>query len=277
MSESADNHPEQTIPVQDPYAYVFGQPVTALPQDLFIPPDALQIVLERFEGPLDLLLYLIRKQNLDVLDIPMALITEQYLSYIQMLDSDKMDLAAEYLLMAALLIEIKSRLLLPKPPQLDEDEAEDPRAELGRRLLAYEQMKLAALKLDALPLAGRDFAWVCLYFEHEVAPQLPHIDIADLKQAWLALLSRTRNHQHHQVTQELLSVREQMVFILKYLSCHGGRCRFVSLFTSRDGVRLLVVNFIALLELVHAGMIDLFQDAQFSDIEVCLLQEHLQV
>ena len=149
------------MPSENTIAWVFGQPVTDVPQDLFIPPDALKVVLGSFQGPLDLLLYLIRKQNIDVLDIPMVKITEQYLHYIAQMEAYQFDLAAEYLLMAAVLIEIKSRLLLPRPQEAEEEEA-DPRAELVRRLLAYEQMKLAAQGLDALPRAGRDFAWAYL-------------------------------------------------------------------------------------------------------------------
>ena len=169
-------------------AWIFGQPVTDLPQDLFIPPDALKVVLSSFEGPLDLLLYLIRRQNIDVLDIPMLRITEQYLGYIAQMEAHQFDLAAEYLLMAAVLIEIKSRLLLPQTPDEADDEESDPRAELVRRLLAYEQMKLAAQNLDALPRAGRDFAWVWLPLEIAAEAKLPEVAVADLQQAWLAIL-----------------------------------------------------------------------------------------
>ncbi len=263
-TQLTENSEPQT---QEVLAYVFGQPVLEVPQDLFIPPDALQIVLERFEGPLDLLLYLIRKQNLNVLDIPMALITEQYLGYIKVLDENRLDVAADYLLMAALLIEIKSRLLLPKPPAEIEEE-EDPRVELAKRLLAYEQMKLAALGLDELPIAGRDFAWVCLHFEYEAEPLLPQVNVADLKQAWLAILSRMKNQQKHQVQTEALSVRAQMSAILKQLA--QGACTFTALFDEEKTVCFLVVNFIALLELVKEGMIDVQQEGDFSPIMVRL-------
>ncbi len=263
---------QDTPPPKEVLAYVFGQPVLEVPQDLFIPPDALQIVLERFEGPLDLLLYLIRRQNLNVLDIPMAMITEQYLSYINVLNENRLDLAAEYLLMAALLIEIKSRLLLPKAP-VEHEEAEDPRAELARRLLAYEQMKLAALKLDELPLAGRDFAWVCVHFEKETEAVLPHVNIGDLKQVWLGLLSRAKNNQHHQVQTEVLSVRAQMSAILKRLT-EKGSCLFGDLFEQNQNIPFLVVTFIAVLELVKEGLIDITQEAAFTPISVCLLTKH---
>ena len=160
------------LPASVPIAHVFGQPVLEVPQDLFIPPDALQLILESFEGPLDLLLYLIRKQNLDVLNIPMAEVTAQYMGYIDAMRDGRLELAAEYLLMAALLIEIKSRLLLPRPPVEGDDDPDDPRAELVRRLLEYEQMKLAALALDKLPQADRDFAWLAVLVEQsaEAAP-----------------------------------------------------------------------------------------------------------
>lgn len=258
-------------PSPEALAYVFGQPVLEAPKDLFIPPDALQIVLERFEGPLDLLLYLIRKQNLNVLAIPMALITKQYLNYIKTLNENRLDLAAEYLLMAALLIEIKSRLLLPKPPTELEEEVEDPRAELARRLLAYEQMKLAAMDLDQLPLAGRDFAWVCVHFEQEVEPVLPKVNIGDLKQVWLRILSRAKNNQNHQVHKEALSVREQMSAILKFLS-EKGQCLFEELFADKSSIPFLVVNFVAVLELVKEGLVDIQQSGNFMPITVSSLK-----
>ena len=176
-------------------AWIFGQPVTDVPQDLFIPPDALEVVLHSFQGPLDLLLYLIRKQNIDVLDIPMTKITEQYLHYIAQMDTHQFDLAAEYLLMAAVLIEIKSRLLLPQPAPLNDEEETDPRAELVRRLLAYEQMKLAAQQLDDLPRAGRDFAWAYLPLEMAVEVKLPEVHVSDLTQAWLGILSRAKHNR----------------------------------------------------------------------------------
>ncbi|WP_083338848.1 segregation and condensation protein A [Chromobacterium sphagni] len=255
------------LPPSVPIAHVFGQPVLEVPQDLFIPPDALQVILESFEGPLDLLLYLIRKQNLDVLNIPMAAITVQYMSYIDVMQQGRLELAAEYLLMAALLIEIKSRLLLPRP-QLDEDgEPDDPRAELVRRLLEYEQMKLAALELDRIPQADRDFAWLAVLVEQSAEQRLPDVSAGDLRQAWMAILSRAKHHRHHKVEKDELSVREQMSWILRYLD---GReyVPFEELFDIAKGVAHLVVNFIAVLELVKEGLVKVSQDAPYQPIYV---------
>lgn len=257
------------LPVSLPLAHVFGQPVLELPQDLFIPPDALRLILESFEGPLDLLLYLIRKQNLDVLDIPLAEVTAQYMQYIDAMRAERLELAAEYLLMAALLIEIKSRLLLPRPPADDDFELDDPRAELVRRLLEYEQMKLAGLALDKLPQAERDFAWLAVLIEQSAEQRLPDVSAIDLRHAWLAILSRARNNRHHQVEKDELSVREQMSFILRYLD---GRdyVAFEELFDINKGVAHLVVNFIAVLELVKEGMIKVSQDEPYQPIYVRL-------
>lgn len=249
-------------------AYLFGQAVTDLPQDLFIPPDALKVVLHSFEGPLDLLLYLIRKQNIDVLDIPMVKITEQYLSYIAQIDAQQLDLAAEYLLMAAVLIEIKSRLLLPTPEQPENEDELDPRAELVRRLLAYEQMKLAAQNLDDLPRAGREFAWAHLPIEIAMSVQQPEVYLIDLTQAWLSILSRAKHHRHHEVAQETLSVRERMSAILRYLHLNDDETVFSRLFEVEKGVAHVVVSLIALLELVKEGMVRLRQDDDFGEIFV---------
>ncbi len=254
------------LPEQAPaVAWLFGQPVTDVPLDLFIPPDALQVILSSFEGPLDLLLYLIRKQNLDVLDIPMLTITRQYLRYIEEMERQQMDLAAEYLLMAAVLIEIKSRLLLPQTAAAVEEEA-DPRAELARRLLAYEQMKLAALALDQLPQAGRDFVWAHWPLAAEWPQRLPEVRLSDLQQAWLAILARAQNHRSHQVSQETLSVRAQMSHILRRLQ--AGMCHFTQLFDPSRGPAHVVVNFIALLELIKEGLIQVRQTAAYAPIEV---------
>ena len=247
-------------------AWVFGQPVTDMPQDLFIPPDALKVVLHSFQGPLDLLLYLIRKQNIDVLDIPMIKITEQYLHYIAQMEAHQFDLAAEYLLMAAVLIEIKSRLLLPQPAPLEDEEAADPRAELVRRLLAYEQMKLAAAGLDALPRAGRDFAWAYLPLEIALEAKLPEVQINDLTQAWLAILSRAKHNKSQEVMRETISVRAQMSGILRRLQ--EGPCRFSSLFQPEQGVTYVVVNFIALLELAKEGLVRIVQPENYAEIEI---------
>ncbi len=243
---------------QHAIAILFGQPVNDIPKDLFIPPDALQVILKSFEGPLDLLLYLIRKQNLDVLDIPMEQVTNQYLQYIATMENNNFDLAAEYLLMAATLIEIKSRLLLPQT-QVHLDEEDDPRAELARRLLAYEQMKQAALKMNELPQAGRDFDWVQFTFTPEVIQKLPEVSIGDLKQAWLAILSRSHHHKSHTVQTEKFSVRHQMLWILQQLK-EKTRCIFHELFEKGTSTSLILTNFIAILELVKENQIFLHQE-----------------
>ena len=255
------------LPAGLPIAHVFGQPVLEVPQDLFIPPDALQVILESFEGPLDLLLYLIRKQNLDVLNIPMADITRQYMGYVDAMRSERLELAAEYLLMAALLIEIKSRLLLPRPPLDEEGEPDDPRAELVRRLLDYEQMKLAALELDKLPQADRDFAWLAVLIEQGAEARLPDVAAVDLRQAWLAILSRAKHKRSHKVEKDELSVREQMSWILRYLA-EREYVPFEELFEVDKGVAHLVVNFIAVLELVKEGLIKVSQEEAYQPIYV---------
>lgn len=249
-------------------AWVFGRPVTDLPQDLFIPPDALKVVLGSFQGPLDLLLYLIRKQNIDVLDIPMIKITEQYLHYIAQIEAQQFDLAAEYLLMAAVLIEIKSRLLLPRTAETEDGEEADPRAELVRRLLAYEQMKLAAQGLDALPRAGRDFAWAYLPLEIAAEVRLPEVVLSDLTQAWLAILSRAKHNKSHEVIQEAVSVRAQMSGILRRLQT--ASCRFSELFRPSQGPAYVVVTFIALLELAKEGLVRIVQPENYAEIEISL-------
>ena len=198
-------------------AKIHGEPLLELPQDLYIPPEALEVFLETFEGPLDLLLYLIRRQNINVLEIPMAELTRQYLGYVEMMRRTQLELAAEYLLMAAVLIEIKSRLLLPKPPARPGDEAEDPRVELVRRLLEYERMKEAARGIDELPLAGRDYSTVRVWLDRVTAARLPDVSPADLHAAWAALIARARTSRHHLVTREQLSVRAEMSRILKTL------------------------------------------------------------
>ncbi len=250
-------------------ARLYGEPLFALPQDLYIPPDALEVFLEAFEGPLDLLLYLIRKQNFNILDIPMAGLTRQYLSYVDEIRHRNLELAAEYLLMAAMLIEIKSRMLLPPKPAASGQEAEDPRAELVRRLLEYEQMKLAAASLNAVPQLGRDFLAVQVYVEQSLAPRLPDVSIVDLQEAWRGLLQRARLVQRHKITREELSVREHMSQLLKRLQ---GR-RFVAfeeLFDPAKGAPVLVVTLIAMLELAKETLIDITQAEAFAPIYVRL-------
>jgi segregation and condensation protein A len=251
-----------------PFARVYGQPLLEIPQDLYIPPDALEVFLEQFEGPLDLLLYLIRKENISVLDIPMAKLTEQYLVYVEMMRSQQLELAAEYLLMAAMMIEIKSRLLLPRPASADSIE-EDPRAELVRRLMEYEQMKLAAHKLNELPQAGRDFTVVQVVFEREAMLRLPDVSIEDLKHAWLTLLQRASVNRHHRITREQLSVREHMSRILRLLQSEEF-IEFDRLFTPEQGVPVLVVSFLAVLELAKETLIEVSQEQAYAPIYVKL-------
>ncbi len=243
-----------------------GEPVLELPHDLYIPPDALEVFLETFEGPLDLLLYLIRKHNLDVLDIPMARLTEQYLEYVEVMRQRSLELAGEYLVMAAVLIEIKSRMLLPQPPRASADE-NDPRAELVRRLLAYEQMKLAAQRLDELPQAGRDFELVQVWIDQAAEQALPHVNAEDLRQAWLWLLQRANVNQHHRVTRDQLSVREQMSLILRRLQ-EVKFVEFTALFSPSEGVAKLVVTFLAILELARETLIEVTQQQAYSTIYV---------
>lgn len=249
-----------------PIAKVYGEALRELPKDLYIPPDALEVFLDAFEGPLDLLLYLIRKENLDVLDIPMAELTRQYMEYVEMMRATQLELAAEYLLMAAMLIEIKSRMLLPRPPRVEETE-EDPRAELVRRLLEYEQIKRAAQRLDQLPHALRDFALVQVWIEQAAVKRLPEVSVDDLRDAWLALLNRARLTRHHRVTREALSVREHMTRILRRLA---GRdfVEFESLFDPSAGVPVLVVTFLALLELAKENLVEVTQREAFGNIYV---------
>jgi segregation and condensation protein A len=266
MSET-EVQTEQTLPA-NPVAHVHGEPMMEMPLDLYIPPDALEVVLASFQGPLDLLLYLIRKHNLDVLDIPMADLTRQYMGYIEAMQQHRLELAAEYLLMAAVLIEIKSRMLLPRPPKAsEEDTTEDPRAELMRRLLEYEQMKLAAQKLNELPQAGRDFELVQVLIERTVVERLPSVSVEDLRHAWLALLTRAKVNAHHKVRREELSVREQMTKVLRRLR-DTDFVPFESLFDLNDGVPHLVVTFIAILELAKECMVEIQQTETLGNIYV---------
>lgn len=250
-----------------PLARIHGEPMLEMPRDLYIPPDALELVLETFQGPLDLLLYLIRKHNLDVLDIPMAELTRQYMGYIEMMHQHRLELAAEYLLMAAVLIEIKSRMLLPRPPRVSDDDGEDPRVELMRRLLEYEQMKQAAHRLNELPQAGRDFEIVQVMIERTVLERLPEVSVEDLRQAWLGLLARAKLNTHHKVRREQLSVREQMTHILRCLQ--GGEfVEFGKLFDVESGVPKLVVTFIAILELAKEYLVEIQQSETLGSIYV---------
>lgn len=250
-------------------ARLYGEPLFQLPQDLYIPPDALEVFLEAFEGPLDLLLYLIRKQNFNILDIPMAAVTRQYLTYVEQVRKRNLELAAEYLLMAAMLIEIKSRMLLPPKKTAEGEEAEDPRAELVRRLLEYEQIKLAAAALGELPHYGRDFLRAQVYIEQSMQPRFPDVHIVDLQGAWADILKRAKLVQHHKITREELSVREHMSIVLKALQ---GRkfVEFEKLFNPAQGVPVLVVTFIALLELAKESLIEITQAEAYAPIYVRL-------
>ena len=255
-----------------PVAKIRGEPMTELPADLYIPPEALSVFLDAFEGPLDLLLYLIRRHSLDILDIPMADLTRQYMDYVEMMRTTQLELAAEYLLMAALLIEIKSRMLLPRPPREDQAEPEDPRAELVRRLLEYERMKKAAYALGEVPVAGRDFSVVEVYIEQTLAERLPDVHVADLSEAWRAILARARMTRHHRITREQLSVRAHMSRILRTLQ-PGTFVEFSALFEPERGVPLLVVSFLALLELARESMVEITQQTPFDPIYVKLKAE----
>jgi segregation and condensation protein A len=250
-------------------ARLYGEPLFTLPTDLYIPPDALEVFLEAFEGPLDLLLYLIRRQNFNILDIPMASVTRQYLAYVEQIRKTNLELASDYLLMAAMLIEIKSRMLLPPRKNADGKEAEDPRAELVRRLVEYEQMKLAAARLDELPLLGRDFLRAQVAVEESMLVRLPEVSPGDLREAWADLVKRARLTQHHKISREQLSVREHMSLLLRAL--HGRRFAiFEELFDPGRGPQVLVVVFIALLELAREHLIEVTQAEAFAPIYVRL-------
>jgi len=251
------------------FAKLYGEPLFKLPNDLYIPPDALEVFLEAFEGPLDLLLYLIRKHNFNILDIPLAAVTLQYLEYIEQIRQRNLELAADYLLMAAMLIEIKSRMLLPAKKVDGEQEALDPRAELVRRLLEYEQMKLAAFQLDSLPQVGRDFVRTQVYIDQTVVTRFPDVEIADLQAAWNDLLRRAKLTERHTITREELSVREHMTQILRKLQT-AKFIEFQDLFETSRGVPVVVVNFIALLELAKETLIEITQAEAFAPIYVRL-------
>ena len=250
-------------------ARVYGEALTELPQDLYIPPDALEVYLEAFEGPLDLLLYLIRKHNLDILDIPMAELTKQYMVYVDQETKDKskvikLELAADYLLMSAMLIEIKSRMLLPKPAEIAEED--DPRAELVRRLMEYEAIKLAAARLDAMPQVGVDISVAAAYFQHIVEIKPIEVSLDELVEAWRNVLKRAKLNSHHKIGKSELSVREHMSQILRRLKSEG-MVEFSQLFDQEiEVLAKLVVNFLAILELAKEGLIRITQQQAFSPI-----------
>ena len=267
-----DNAHTVTQPSLDmalPIARIKGEVMTEMPADLFIPPDALSIILEQFEGPLDLLLYLIRRHSLDILDIPMASLTRQYMRYIESMRDTQLELAADYLLMAAMLIEIKTRMLLPRPPKEAEHEGEDPRAELVRRLLAYEQMKAAALAIDAMPRVNRDFSSVDVLVEQSLVKRVPTILMNDLTEAWRVILNRAKASQKHRVGREGLSVRAQMSRIMRQLAGKNF-VLFDELFTPEEGVAMVVVTFLAVLEMAREALLDLSQTSPFEPFYVKL-------
>lgn len=241
-----------------------GETLNQLPLDLYIPPDALEVYLESFEGPLDLLLYLIRKHNLDILDIPMADLTRQYMVYVDKMKAINLELAADYLLMSAMLIEIKSRMLLPKPAEVAEED--DPRAELVRRLMEYEAIKLAAQRLDEMPKVGDSLIVAAAYYQQISEIKPPEVSLDDLADAWRNVLKRAKLNSHHKIGKAELSVREHMSQILRRLKA-DGLVEFSQLFdVISDGLPKLVVNFLAILELAKEGLIRITQQEAFSPI-----------
>ena len=262
--QTPSTHPQQQ---EMPLAVVHGQPVLQIPQDLYIPPDALEVILDAFEGPLDLLLYLIRRQNLDILDIPVAEITRQYVDYINVMQELRFELAAEYLLMAAILAEIKSRMLLPRPVA-EEGEEGDPRAELVRRLQEYERFKQAAEDLDALPRVDRDTTPVHADVPDRAAVRLP--PPVELKEMLLALhdvLKRAELFSGHAIKREALSVRQRMGDVLTRLE-DGKFHRFESMFTPEEGKLGVLVTFLAMLELAKEQLLDIVQEAPLAPIYI---------
>jgi segregation and condensation protein A len=261
----AELPPQQT---EMPFAVVEGEPVTELPRDLYIPPDALQVFLEAFEGPLDLLLYLIRKQNLDILDIPIAEITRQYMQYIELMQDVQLELAGEYLLMAAMLAEIKSRMLLPRPPGMDGQEEDDPRAELVRRLQEYERFKKAAEDIDRLTRMERDTLPASAELtERKVVKIQPQVSLQEMLVAFKDVLSRAEMFSHHHVNRERLSVRQRMSDILSMLR-EAAFQNFTQLFRPEEGRMGVTVTFVAMLELMREGLIEIVQGEAYGQIHV---------
>ena len=251
-----------------PIAVVKGAPFTEMPEDLYIPPDALEVFLETFEGPLDLLLYLIRRQNLDILDIPIAVITRQYIQYIDMMTELRMELAAEYLLMAAILAEIKSRLLLPRPPSAEAEE-EDPRAELVRRLQEYERFKVAAEDLDRLPRCERDVFELGGVDTSTITVRkvYPEVDLKEVLLAFQEVLRRADRSTHHRILREPLSVRERMSSVLSLLKEHP-LLAFAELFNRREGRQGAVVSLLAILELSKERLIEIIQEEPLGELHI---------
>lgn len=273
MTYSADTAIEQGTRVppsteQLPLALVYGEALTDFPVDLYIPPDALEVILEAFEGPLDLLLYLIRKENIDILDIQVAQITQQYMGYVELMKAVRLELAAEYLVMAAMLAEIKSRMLLPRSKNSAVEDEDDPRAELIRRLQEYERIKTAAEDLDRLPRIGRDlFTAQALAPDARIRRLMPDVMLEEVLLAMADVLRRADMFESHQINRETLSTRERMSMVLEALR-EGGFIPFTRLFTLEEGRLGVVVTFMALLELVKESLIELVQNEAFSEIHV---------
>ena len=270
-----NNSPESGVMLQQvlPFALLRGEAMVEKPQDLFIPPDALEIILEMFEGPLDLLLYLIRKQKFDILDLPIAPITTQYMTYVELMKDIKLELAAEYLVMASILAEIKSRLLLPKQA-VEEDEG-DPRAELVRKLQAYEIIKKAAENIDELPRIERDSFVANVELAENFIPEIinSQVDLAELVSALQGIIKRTQAFEHHHIQKESLSTRERMAHILATLKEAENEqpyCDFSHLFTVKEGRQGVVVTFLAILELIKESLIECIQTKIYGEIRVCL-------
>lgn len=269
MEQTEHSEPEPSHPQQEemPFAVVQGEPMATLPKDLYIPPDALEVFLDAFEGPLDLLLYLIKRQNLDILDIPIAQITAQYMEYVEMMKEMRLELAGEYLLMAAMLAEIKSRMLLPRQVEEGEEEG-DPRAELIRRLQEYERYKQAAEDLDALPQQGRDFFQPEVEVPDMVVERpLPNVSMQDLMFAFKEVLHRADMHSHFQVKMEPLSVRERMSRVLAAVDSENF-IEFTRLFDFKEGRSGVVVTFLAILELIKGALLELVQAESYGQIHV---------
>jgi segregation and condensation protein A len=267
---SATTDPTKALAPQQaemPFAIVRGEAVTAMPLDLYIPPDALEVILETFEGPLDLLLYLIRKQNLDILDIPIAEITRQYMAYVELMQSARLELAAEYLLMAAMLAEIKSRMLLPRPSE-GENEEEDPRAQLIRRLQEYERYRKAAEEIENRPRVGREIYLAVVECDDKPVKRVePNVTLFEMLDAFRSVLQRAEMYRHHRVLMEALSVRERMTQILGRISAEHF-LSFESLFDVKEGRIGVVVTFMAVLELLKESLLVLVQNEPFAPIHV---------
>ncbi len=253
-------------------AKLYGEPLFKVPDGLYIPPDALEVFLESFEGPLDLLLYLIRKQKFDVMNVPMALVTEQYMGYVELIRKSNLELAAEYLVMAACLMQIKSRLLLPVTRADDDEEVEDPQAELARRLLEYEKMKLAAVELDRIPRNGRDFWRAFVLIEQTQNKILPDVSSEELARVWQEVLAQAQLRGNHTISRQELSVREFMSNILRRLG-QSSIVEFRELFKKGCGIEVAIVNYLAILELAKDGLVRITQAVPFAPLYVARSEE----